>query len=184
MTAPAPSSMTRVASTQGSRMRAIWRGERRSSSAASDPAMRKMSSVASSPTMSTTSSAVIVPTRWWRSSTTGTATRSYLATTLDLLFVHPRRHADDVLVADRQYRGCRIGDQQAAQRHRADQVAMTVDDVELEGALVRDGVADVLDRILDSRVLAHGHEVRRHQPAGRMLGILEHLLDVLGVLFL
>ena len=61
---------------------------------------------------------------------------------------------------------------------------MTVDDVELEGALARDGVTDVLDRLLHGRVLAHGDEVRRHQPAGRMLRILEDLLNVLGVLFL
>ena len=61
---------------------------------------------------------------------------------------------------------------------------MTVDDVELESPFAGDRVADVLDRFLHGRVLAHGHEVRRHQPAGRVLGVLEDLLDVLGVLLL
>src|SRR5215475_8889606 len=81
MTTPASSSIRSVRSTQGRRIMATWRGERRSSSAASDPAMRKMSSEASSWTTSITSSTVMVPiSRFW-SSTTGTVTRSYFWTT-------------------------------------------------------------------------------------------------------
>src|SRR3989442_723107 len=77
MTTPAKISITSVASTHGRRISAICWGDRRSSSAASDPAMRKMSSEASCPTISTTSSTVIVPTRRFWSSIPGTATTSY-----------------------------------------------------------------------------------------------------------
>src|SRR6266704_5983984 len=81
MTTPASISIRSVSSTQGRRSMATCRGERRSSSAASEPAMRKMSSDASSWTTSMTSSTVMVPTSRFWSSTTGTVTRSYLATT-------------------------------------------------------------------------------------------------------
>src|SRR5262249_36756692 len=104
--------------------------------------------------------------------------------TRDFLFIHRGRDADDVLVADRKHRGGRTCDQQAAQRHRADQVAVAVDDVELEGPLAKDRLADVLDGVFYGRVFADGHEVRRHQPAGRVFGELEDLLDVLGFVLL
>src|SRR5438094_931335 len=80
MTMPAPSSMSRVVRIQGRRMSAISRGERRSSSEASEPASRKMSSDASSPRTSITSSTLMVPSSRRSLSVTGTATRSYLAT--------------------------------------------------------------------------------------------------------
>ncbi len=56
--------------------------------------------------------------------------------------------------------------------------------VQLEGALLRDRLAQVLDGLLHRRVLVHGHEVGRHETPGRVLRILENLLDLFGLLLL
>ena len=61
---------------------------------------------------------------------------------------------------------------------------MIVHDVELEAAALRRRLADALDRLGHGGGLLHGDRVRRHQPAGGVLRILEEVLDVLGVLLL
>ena len=61
---------------------------------------------------------------------------------------------------------------------------MIVHHVQLEGALLRDRLAQVLDGLLHRRALVHGHEVGRHEAARRVLRILEDFLDLFGFLLL
>ena len=61
---------------------------------------------------------------------------------------------------------------------------MVVDHVEVERVLAGGRLADVLDGLGDGGVLVHGDEVARHEAAGGVLGILEELLDLLGLLLL
>src|SRR6266403_1849576 len=138
MTMPAPSSISRVVRIHGRRMSAISRGERRSSSEASEPASRKMSSDASSPRTSITSSTLMVPSRRRSRSVTGTETRSYLATS---------RATSSWSVSG-------------------------------------DTLTTLGSRMAHSGGLAHRHRVGRHEPPRGVLGILEQLLNVLGLLLL
>ena len=61
---------------------------------------------------------------------------------------------------------------------------VAVDDVHFERPLVGDRLADVLNGVLDRGRIVDRHDIRGHQPTGRVLGILEEILNVLRMLFL
>jgi hypothetical protein len=77
-----------------------------------------------------------------------------------------------------------IGGDEPVQRHHAHQVVVVVEDVQIEGVVAGGRLADVLDRLRDRGMLAHGDDVRRHEPARGVLGVLEELLHLLGFLLL
>ena len=93
-----------------------------------------------------------------------------------------RRHADHVGIGDGANGAGGVGGQQPPQRHHADQVAMGVDREDLEAALLGRHLADVGHRLGDGGGVGDGHDVGRHQAAGRLFGILEELLHLLGLL--
>jgi hypothetical protein len=63
-------------------------------------------------------------------------------------------------------------------------MVVVVHHVEIERAVARRGLANVLDRLRDGGLLADGDELGRHEPARRALLVLEELLDLLGLLLL
>ena len=77
-----------------------------------------------------------------------------------------------------------IGGHQAAPGRAADQVLVVVHHVESGGGLGRRRLAHLLDGLGHGEVLVDGEEVRRHEPARRLLAVLEDLLDLLGLLLL
>ena len=74
------------------------------------------------------------------------------------------------------------GDQDA-DVNNAGQLARLVDHVDVSHALGVDlGVAEVLDGLLGGGALSDGDELAGHQPAGGIVGILEKLLDLVGLI--
>jgi hypothetical protein len=68
--------------------------------------------------------------------------------------------------------------QQPAQRHHADQVAARVDDVEIKDHL---DVARALqrgDRLRGGHILRKREDLRVHDAAGGLLGVLEQVADI------
>jgi hypothetical protein len=61
-------------------------------------------------------------------------------------------------------------------------VLVVVHRVHPEGALLGDGLPDVLDRFLDRRGLPDGHDVLGHEAPRGVFGILEDLLDLFRLL--
>ena len=102
----------------------------------------------------------------------------------DLFLVHVYPDALDILGADRADRRRRLGGKEPVEGDDADEVVVIVHDVEVEVALARCRLADVLDRLGDGRLFPHGDELGRHQPARRALLVFEELLDLLGLLLL
>jgi len=102
----------------------------------------------------------------------------------DLFPIHLGRDAHDVVDEDGPDGGVGIGDEQPPNWHHTDQMLVIVDDEELEGSLLDDGLVDVLEGPLDRGRLVDGHHVGGHQPAGRVLRVVEELLDVPGLLLL
>jgi hypothetical protein len=101
-------------------------------------------------------------------------------------FLLVRVHTDafHLIGADRTD-GCRrVGGQEPMERDDAHQMVVVVHDIEIKRALARRRLADVLDRLGDGGLLAHGDELRRHQPPRRAFLVLEELLDLLGLLLL
>jgi hypothetical protein len=61
---------------------------------------------------------------------------------------------------------------------------VVVDDVKRLGRLGDGRFANLLDGLGDGHVLVHGEAVWRHDAPGRLLAVLEELLDLLGLLLL
>lgn len=97
-----------------------------------------------------------------------------------LFLVHLGRHAHDAFVAHREDRAPGVGDEKPTQGDHTDEMPMVVHHVELEGALVRDRLANVLDGLFHRGVLVHGDDVGRHESSGGVFRILEDLLDLFG----
>ena len=138
-----------------------------------------MSSSASSSMTSTTSSTVITPTSRPSSSTTGRGDEIVaLEKPRHVLLVVGRLHRLEIGIHDFRDRRRPLAPEQPVERHRADQVIGRIDHeehVELVGQLRL--FAHVVDRPPDVPERRHGDEVRLHQPAGRLLRIVEAALD-------
>ena len=102
----------------------------------------------------------------------------------DLFLVHGRVHAHHVFFQDAQDQASRIREEEPPQRDASDEVPVIVDGIDAEGALFGDGLPDVLDRLLDRRGLPDRDDVGGHEASRRVFGILEDLLDLLGLLVL
>ena len=74
--------------------------------------------------------------------------------------------------------------EEPAEGDDTDEMRVIVHDIELERPLVRNRLPHVLDGLLDGGVVVDGDEIRRHESPGRMLGVIEALLDLLGLVLL
>src|SRR5919197_1183315 len=185
MTDAARTAVPRLTNRHVRRFRNTAFGGSNTVSSPATPPRRWMSSVASSRRMSMTSSTPIVPRSRRVPCPHGDLDQVVaLDEARDLLLVGVHRHALHVLGADRPdgRRGVR-GDQ-TVERDEADQVVVVVHDVDVEGAVARLRLADVLDRPRHRHRLRHGDEVGRHEAARGALGVLEEDLDLLGFLLL
>ena len=100
----------------------------------------------------------------------------------DLFLVHVHAGADQVRGHDPLERRLGRDQQQAAQRHDADQVPALVDDVEIEDHLDVAVALQLGDGLAHRHVFAQREDIRVHDAAGRPLLVLEQVLDDLRLL--
>ena len=96
----------------------------------------------------------------------------------DLLLVHVHPDADDVRGHDPLERRGWRDEQQTPQRDDADEMTPRVDDVEIEDDLDVTRPLQRGDGLARRHVLGQREDLRVHDAAGRLLGVLEQLADV------
>ena len=98
----------------------------------------------------------------------------------DELLVVGDAHRDDVLVHDLGDGGVQLGQQQAADRHDAQQAVFVHHIAGVQGLGLLSLLADGRKRLLDGHFPAKADVFQRHQAAGRVLRVVQQLVQALA----